>query len=108
MEDIVTSDISKFGYRERKIMRELLQASEEQGFPDDFDDDGVNIMMNTNSGKVFFTNSEYQVCMMNGDKLESFYNCSYCGHEGFKDEMKHDGKEPECIDYLKHIGVITE
>ena len=106
-EEIVTTDISKFGYRERKMMRELLEASEEQGFPEDFNQEGITIMMNTNSGNVFFTNEEYQVSMMNGDKLESFYSC-YCGHEGFKDEMQHEAHHQDCIDYLKEIGVIAK
>lgn len=64
-----TTDFSRFGWRERKIAAELLNASIEQGFPDDFEDDGVQIMMNFYSGNVFFTNSEYQVAMMNGDDL---------------------------------------
>lgn len=106
--EIVTDDMSRFGFRERKMARELLEASEEQGFPDDFNQDGVKIMMNFNSGNVFFTNEDYQVCMMNGDKLESFYNCPYCGHEGFKEEMQHEPENQECTEYLIQIGVIPE
>lgn len=104
MDEIVTSDLSNFGWRERKMAAELLTASCSQGLPDDFEDDGVNIAMNTHSGNVFLTNSEYQVAMMNGDTLESFYSCPQCGHEGFKDEMGHDGNA-ECRRYLKEIGV---
>jgi hypothetical protein len=106
METTTTTDLSKFGWRERKMAAELLTAACDQGFPDDFEDDEVTIMMNMNSGNVFFTNSEYQVAMMNGDKLESFYSCPECGHEGFKDEILHNEDNAECTRYLKDIGVI--
>ena len=102
--EITTTDLAQFGYREKEMAAELLQAMIKQGLPEDFYDDGVTVMMNRNSGNVFLTNSEYQVAMMNGDKLESFYNCPYCGHEGFKEDMKHKAKDAECRRYLKEIG----
>lgn len=86
-DEITTTDFSKFGYRERALAEELLKASREQGFPEDFNSDSVNIMMNTSSGNVFFTNEDCQVAMMNRDKLEVFYSCSECGNEGFKEEF---------------------
>ena len=108
MEEYTTTDFSKFGYRERKMAEELLKASREQGFPDDFGDDETTIMMNMSSGNVFFTNSDFQVAMMNGNKLESFYSCPVCGHEGFSDEMEHGEGDDECQEYLKDIGVIDK
>lgn len=107
MEDITTSDLSDFGARERKMAEELLKAWREQGLPEDFDADKVTVMMNKNSGNVFLTNSEFQVAMMNGDTLESFYSCPQCGHEGFKDEMEHDGND-DCAQYLEGIGISKE
>jgi len=101
----VTSDLSKFGWRERRMAAELLTASCDNGFPDDFAYDEVTIAMNMGSGYVFLTNADYQVAMMNGDKLESFYSCPECGHEGFKGEMEHDGSA-ECQSYLRDIGVL--
>jgi len=108
MYDPTTTDMSKFGYRERKLAAELLTASIDQGFPDDFEDDGVTIMFNMHSGNVFFTNSDYQVCMMNGDKLESFYILPYFGEEGFKEDF--EGREKwefneDDIEFLINIGV---
>jgi hypothetical protein len=103
--ETTTTDLSKFGWRERKMAAELLTASCEQGLPDDFEDDAVTIMMNMNSGNVFLTNADFQVAMMNGDKLESFYSCPECGHEGFKEDMAHDGGA-ECQRYLRDIGAI--
>jgi len=103
MYESTTTDLAKFGYRERKMARELLQASEDQGFPEDFNDDEVTIMMNFNSGNVFFTNSDCQVAMMNGDKLESFYSCPNCGNEGFADEvLTKSGKCKECKEKIKY------
>ncbi|MDD4000110.1 MAG: hypothetical protein PHX62_04360 [Bacilli bacterium] len=106
-----TTNFADFGWRERKMAEELLKASREQGFPDDFEDSEVTIMMNQNSGNVFFTNSEYQVAMMNGDILESFYSLPYGGEEGFKDDLKEldrDNLHQEDIEYLIQIGVFEE
>lgn len=107
-DEITTTDLSKFGWRERKEAEELLRTSREQGFPEDFEYDETTIMFNMESGSVFFTNADFQVAMMNGDKLESFYSCPYCGHEGFKEEMEHDAENAECTRYLKEIGVIKD
>ena len=84
---MTTTNLSDFGYRELEMLEELLKAMREQGLPDDFYDEEVHPMMNQNSGNVFLTNSEYQVAMMNGDKLESWYFLSYHGNEGFLDEL---------------------
>ena len=50
-------------------------------------------------------NEDYQVAMMNGDNLESFYSCPQCGHEGFAEEMEHNEDDQECQNYLKDIEV---
>ena len=90
MQEMTTTDFSKFGYREREMAEELLKAWREQGLPDDFDNDSVIIMMNFYSGNVFLTNADYQVAMMNGDALESFYTDFETGEEGFKDELTEE------------------
>ncbi len=84
---MTTTNLSNFGYRELIMLEELLKAMREQGLPKDFYDDEVHPMMNQSSGNVFLTNSDYQVAMLNGDKLESFYFLSYHGNEGFLDEL---------------------
>ena len=109
-----TTDFSNFGWRERKIAAKLLYASCEDGFPEDFYNNEVTIMFNQNSGNVFFTNSEYQVAMMNGDKLESFYTTPYEGREGFAEDLKtdflNDGESwnIEDVEFLRDIKIITE
>ena len=87
---MTTTNLSDFGYRELEMLEELLKAMREQGLPDDFYDEEVHPMMNRYSGNVFLTNSDYQVAMMNGDSLESFYTLSYHGNEGFLDELLID------------------
>lgn len=92
MNDITTTDFAKFGPRERHMAIELLEASVKQGFPEEFIEEEITIMLNFNSGYVFFANIKCQVAMLNGDNLEIFYSCPGCGNEGFAEEMK------ECFD----------
>lgn len=106
MENAVTNDLTRFGARERYMAEELLRAWREQGLPEDFWEDEVTITMNTSSGYVFLTNSDYQVAMMNGAKLESWYSCPICGHEGFKEDMAHGEGDKECQEYLQDIGAV--
>ena len=100
MRETTTTDFSQFGIRERNLAEELLRAWREQGLPDDFNTDKVTIMLNLMSGYVFLTNSDYQVAMMNGDKLESFYTDFETGEEGFKDELSNEA--------LKRLGLIED
>ena len=65
-------------------------------------------MMNLYSGNVFLTNSEYEVAMMNGDKLESWYFCPYFGHEGFLEDMSHEEQHDTCREYLNDIGYLEQ
>lgn len=109
-----TTNFADFGWRERKMAAELLMVSCDQGSPEDFEDEEVIIMMNQNSGNVFFTNSEYQVAMMNGDKLESFYSTPYEGREGFADELKEDylsdyqSWNAEDVEYIHDLDIISD
>jgi len=87
MPEITTTRLEDFGWREIKLAAELLNALVEQGTPDDFESDGVHLMFNKHSGCVFLTNSEYQVAMMNGDRLESWYTDFEDGTEGFLEDL---------------------
>ena len=103
----VRTKLEDFGARERRLLKDLLEAWDKQGLPEDFQDDEVIFAFNWNSGNVFLSNSEYQVAMITDDgKLELWHNCPYCGHEGFKDEMQHEPEDPDCTRYLEDIGVI--
>jgi len=88
VKDPTTTDLACFGSRERWMLVELLTAWDKHGLPIDFYDDEVRPMMNRNSGNVFLTNLEYQVAMMNGDKLEIWHHCGNYGHEGFHEDCQ--------------------
>ena len=104
-DSITTTDLSDFGERERRLAEDLLRAWREQGLPGVFDYDEVSIMFNRESGCVFLTNSDFQAVMLNGEQLEIWYNCPYCGHEGFKEDMAHEPQDVECTEFLREIGV---
>ena len=87
MTNATTTNLADFGARELYMVEQLLKAMREQGLPEDFYDNEVVPMFNRYSGNVFLTNSEYQVAMLNGDNLESWYFLSYHGNEGFLDEL---------------------
>lgn len=99
--EIVTTNLADFGSREWLLLFELVKAKMEQGLPEDFCQEGVQIAMNRNSGFVFFTNEEYQLALMNGSKLETWYNCGNCGREGFKEDcqLTEEGYCDECDPY---------
>ena len=103
-EENPTSDLSRFGYRELQMASELLAAYCKEGKPD-FLTDRIKIYMNTESGDVFLSDEDFNVGEMNGDKLEQWFYCPECGHEGFKEDMKHGENNEECVEYLKSIGV---
>jgi hypothetical protein len=88
MDEVTTSDLADFGFFERAALITLLQAWFNQGLPFGFQDKGVVPMLNKNSDHVFLTNSDYQTAMMNGDKLELWHDCSYCGNEGFEEDCQ--------------------
>ena len=90
-----TTDLTDFGFHELRMAAELLTAYCEQ--PPKFLTDGVRTMMNTHSGFVFLTDEDFNVAMMNGDKLEQFFSCPECGAEGFAEDMSN---KPCCRDYL--------
>jgi hypothetical protein len=98
----VTNDLSRFGMREYAMAGELLTAYGENGA--DFLGDGVQVWMNADSGNVSLCDSDYNVGMMNGDKLEQFFSCPECGHEGFLEDMDHNPDNEECQEYLKQIN----
>ena len=69
-------------------MATLIEKADRWGFPEDFCRDGVAIEYNPNSRNIFFTNEDYQVCMMNDNgRLASWYYSPYEGIEGFADDI---------------------
>lgn len=93
-------------YTERKEVQNIITAWNEHGLPNNFYEDGVKFAFNRNSGNVFLVNEEYQVAMMNEDKLDIWYSSPYHGHEGFIDElidMMDDSWHEDDIEWLNDI-----
>jgi len=109
-----TEDLADFGFREQEEAKDLFQAWRESGLPIDFENNGVKIAFNMNSGYVFLTNSEYQVAMCetnDNGKLElfSFYSSPYEGKEGSFDELLEEYKDmhPEDQKWFQQISENT-
>lgn len=94
MSETYTENLSDFGLIELEEARNILDAMIDNGLPSDFENEGVKIAFNRNSGKVFLTNSDYQVAVCSeterGKYLESFYSSPYQGLEGTFDELAEE------------------
>ena len=100
-----TEDLAEFGHRELNEAGQLLGAIK-NGLPSDFDDDGIKVAFNANSGFVFLTNSEYQVAMVDDKgKLYSFYTTPHDGYEGCLEELleEYDNMHPDDQEYVDDI-----
>ena len=105
-DDIVTTDWSEFGYREKMMGIELLQKwknDEVQRVLDGLEaESGVRVAFNKHSGYVFLTNNDYESFMLNGDnKIDIHLNCPNCGEEGFPPYLYVHGKDC-CKEYAKN------
>lgn len=101
-----TRDLLDFGYRELDMAGDLLKAFKTVNDDTTYLGSNITIEFNPNSGCVFLVDEDYNVAMMNGHNLEDWFSCPICGHEGFKEDMKHNENNAECQDYLKDIGVV--
>jgi len=105
MNEIVTTDLSKFGRMELEAAKKLLDAylnhDETEYF---FNERGVSIAFNTHSGKVFLTNEEYQVAVEEDGKLVDWFMCTECGYEGTRKDYMFDKKNGNvndcCAEYF--------
>jgi len=86
--EVVTADLSKFGNSELSSAVELLNAYIQS--PPDFLGDGLTLNFNTNSGKVFLSDEDLNVGVIEDDKIVQFINCGECGYEGTKKDYNYD------------------
>ena len=105
----VTQNLSEFGFKELSEAGELLQAygNNQNGITHELFDN-ISLNFNTMSSCVFLADDNCNVAMMNGNDIELWYSCPYCGHEGFLEDMIHDPDDADCIDYMLEIGIDKE
>ena len=84
MREVVTTDLGKFGSRERFFLSRMLTIWNEEGLPEGFSEEGVRPIMT--HGDVFLTNDEGQLVVMGDMSIHIWNVCPCCGHEGFQDE----------------------
>ena len=102
-----TENLADFGYREQDEAKEIFAAWKKNGLPQDFENDGVRLAFNMNSGYVFLTNNEYQVAMCGEDKkLYSFYTSPYEAIEGSFEDLidEYENMHPEDKEWLRNIA----
>ena len=106
---MTTTDLANFGNRELSILSEILDKYTNHDYFHPFwTDSEVRPMLNTYSGNVFLTDSDYNVLMLNGENLEPFYALPYSGDEGFYEDFVIDEYEGEDLEYLQTIKLYTE
>lgn len=97
--DVVTYDLSKFGYCELKEAAKLLTAyteHEDTGHCLDRFGSEVKIGMNYNSGYVWLEDEEYNCLMLDdNNQLFQLYYLSYAGTEGGAEELWEKFEEGE-------------
>ena len=104
--EIVTTDLSKYGYTELIEAAELLKAYSERNAK--FLGDGLTLNFNMNSGYVFLSDEDYNVGLLTDDgKLEQFFSCSNCGFEGFKEDFidikQHETESDDCLEQIEEV-----
>ena len=92
MKEIDYCDLAIFGERELKLASDLLRSYTLAGQrhddvhynyrPESWDDSGVKLAFNPNSGMVFLTNEEYQTLINTDDGVAMWYFTPYYGVEG--------------------------
>jgi hypothetical protein len=93
-----------WGYRELDIAAKLLDKYSDRPTESGIEGD-LKLGLNTSSGCVFLFDDDGNTAAMNGDKLEPWYSCPECGHEGFKEDMAHVPEGDGCVEYLASIGI---
>jgi len=94
-----TRDLADFGQIERDeaalLLTTLGSSKDDTRF---FGHGGVSVEFNPMSGFVFLVDEDYNVAMMNGDRLEDFLTCPNCGGEGLLSDFREDNEGSECCE----------
>lgn len=106
--NIVTVDLSDFGFRELKAAARLLTLLAEDGLPSNMTSTGLALNFNMNSGYVFLMNSEYEVAIEVDGKLVEYLTCGNCGEEGTANDLDFDYNYYLCGDCTKQVKAEEE
>jgi len=86
----VELDVSDFGNRELRMMRDLLTAYLDRTNETRVFNDLTKIGFNLNSGYVFLLDDDNNCAMDSNGKLYDFLTCPECGNEGLSFEFDQD------------------
>lgn len=101
-----TQNLADFGKIERDEAAELLSAL--GSHRDDtrfFGDRGVAVEFNPMSGYVFLVDEDFNVAMMNDNRLEDFHTCPNCGGEGVASDFREDNRSECCQEYADDLEI---
>lgn len=89
IDPVVTSDLARFGSRERAMAADLLLAWSDLKMVDDCEiaDGDVKLSMNANSGYVFLHDEDGNEVMLNADGKMENWVLTEDNQEGFKSEF---------------------
>lgn len=100
--DTVTNDLTRFGMQELDEAADLLKAYANNGC--DFLGDGVQVWFNTMSGYVFLSDEDYNVGLLEDEKIARHYSCPECGNEGTQKTGAENGWDFEgCNGYCSKV-----
>ena len=110
--EVVTKDMSEFGYRELDMAGDLLKAYKTKKDQTTMLGEGVCVWLNKNSGNVFLCDEDYNVAMLNDDgELYDFITCPNCGNEGIACDIDTDNSlsgEECCVECCTELGFISK
>lgn len=94
-----TRDLMDFGIRELRLAARLLSILKTA--QDRTMRLGLHVTpeFNPDSGYVFLIDSEFNVAMLNGERLEDWIMCPQCGTEGFAADLEQGS--PCCKNHAK-------
>lgn len=84
--ETTTTNLADFKIEELEQLEKLLDAAK-NGYPSDFDLDGVQPLFNRNTGDVFLTNDSGQFCTASEGELFSYYILPESGCEGTIEDL---------------------
>ena len=100
-----TQDFSKFGQREREIACQLLSTYGTDNDKTLFLDGPVAVEFNPYSGFVFLVDADYNVGIMEGDKLVNYFSCPHCGHEETQTNFRDQAEGECCHEYADDLDL---